>query len=264
MELLFLALVGLVTGVTTVLFGFGGGFVTVPVIMWVDAPLGESTAVVAIATSSAVMVVNAAVATSATPRPVLRRLGGAKVLCGLLAVGGLCGALLAGLAPSPLIHWGFVAYLCVTIADALLRPGFLRPSTAAAPARARFPIPTVLGVPIGAVASFLGVGGSVMTVPLLRRGGMPMSVAAPLANPLTFAISLPALVVFFLGTPAVTGEGVVGLIDLRSAAILLVTAIPVIVLLRRRPPEIDDVVHARAYLALLVLVTLAAVTAGVR
>lgn len=263
MDLLFLALVGLVTGVTTVLFGFGGGFVTVPVIMWVDAALGESTAVVAIATSSAVMVVNAAAATIATPRSVLRRLGGAKVLCALLAAGGLCGALLAGLAPSPLIHWGFVAYLCVTIADALLRPGFLRPATAAVPARSRFPIPTALGVPIGAVASFLGVGGSVMTVPLLRRGGTPMSVAAPLANPLTFAISLPALVVFFLGTPAVNGEGVVGLIDLRSAGILLVTAIPVIVLLGRRPPKIDDAVHARAYLGLLVIVTLAAITAGV-
>lgn len=264
MDLLFLALVGLVTGVTTVLFGFGGGFVTVPVIMWVDASLGESTAVVAIATSSAVMVVNAAAATIATPRPVLRRLGGAKVLCALLAAGGLCGALLAGLAPSPVIHWGFVAYLCVTIADVLLRPGFLRPAAAAVPARSRFPIPTALGVPIGAVASFLGVGGSVMTVPLLRRGGMPMAVAAPLANPLTFAISLPALVVFFLGTPAVTGEGVVGLIDLRSAGILLVTAIPVIVLLRRRPPKIGDAGHARAYLALLVIVTLPAITAGVR
>lgn len=263
MDLLFLVLVGLVTGVTTVLFGFGGGFVTVPVIMWVDASLGESAAVVAVATSAAVMVVNAAVATLATPRDVLRHLLGAKRLCALLAVGGVTGALLAGLAPGPLIHWGFVAYLGVTIADVLLRPGFLRRSTSVATARAAFPIPSSLGVPIGAVASFLGVGGSVMTVPLLRRGGMPMAVAAPLANPLTFAISLPALGAFLLGAPGEPGAGIVGLIDLRAAIVLLVSAIPVIVLLRRRPPAVDDTVHAWAYLGLLVLVTVVAIGAGV-
>lgn len=263
MDLLFLVAVGLVTGVTTVLFGFGGGFVTVPVIMWVDASLGESAAVVSVATSSAVMVVNAAVATLATPRAVLLHLLGAKHLCAQLAVGGAAGALLAGMAPSPLIHWGFVGYLGVTIADVVLRPGFLRPSAPRAPAGAVFPIPSFLGVPIGAVASFLGVGGSVMTVPLLRRGGMPMAVAAPLANPLTFAISLPALGAFLLGNAGVPGTGIVGLIDVRSAGVLLVSAIPVIVLLRRRPPAVGDAVHAWAYLGLLVIVTAAAIGAGV-
>jgi uncharacterized protein len=102
-----------------------------------------------------------------------------------------------------------------------------------------------------------------MTVPLLRRGGMPMAVAAPLANPLTFAISLPALGAFLLGNAGVAGTGIVGLIDVRSAGVLLVSAIPVIVLLRRRPPAVGDTVHARAYLGLLVVVTAAAIGAGV-
>ncbi|AXB48249.1 hypothetical protein A4R43_03340 [Amycolatopsis albispora] len=256
--MLFLVVVGVLTGVTTVLFGFGGGFVTVPVILWVDASLGAQAAVVAVATSSVVMVVNAAVATLATSRDVLRRLRGSARLCVLLAAGGVAGALLARVAPPALIHWGFVAYLCVTIADVLLRPGFFR--TAAEPTRREFPISSALGVPIGATASFLGVGGSVMTVPLLRRGGLAMSVAAPLANPLTLVISAPALVVFLLGTPEATG--VVGAIDLRSAAVLLVSAIPVIVLLRRRPPRVRDDVHAWTYLGLLVVVTLAAVGAA--
>ncbi|RRO16651.1 sulfite exporter TauE/SafE family protein [Saccharopolyspora rhizosphaerae] len=264
MDLLFLGLVGVATGVTTVLFGFGGGFVTVPVIMWVDADLGESAAAVAVATSSVVMVVNAGVATSATRRVVLRHLLGAKHLCALLAVGGAVGALLAGWAPAPLIHWGFVAYLGATLADVVLRPGFLRQSASEVPTGEGLPIRSSLGVPIGALASFLGVGGSVMTVPLLRRGGMPMAVATPLANPLTFAISLPALVVFLLASPDPPGAGTVGLIDLRSAMVLLVTAIPVIVLLRRRPPPVGDTVHAAAYVGLLLLMTIVAMGAGLR
>ncbi|QFU91938.1 TSUP family transporter [Amycolatopsis sp. YIM 10] len=261
MELLFLVLVGVVTGTTTVLFGFGGGFVTVPVIMWVDAPLGDPAAVVAVATSSVVMVVNAAVATLATPGDVLRRLRGSAWLCVLLAAGGAAGALLARLAPAAFIHWGFVAYLVVTIADVVLRPGFFR--AAGETTRRPLPIPSVAGVPIGAVAAFLGVGGSVLTVPMLRRGGLPMSVAARLANPLTLAISLPALVVFLLGAPEAAGAGLAGSIDPRAAGALLVSAIPVIVLLRRRPPRVRDDVHAWAYLGLLVVVTLAAVGAGV-
>ena len=89
---LVLVLIGVLTGVTTVLFGFGGGFVTVPVIVWVDAAVGPDAGTVAVATSAIVMVVNAAVATAATPRPILARLRGRGRLLSLLAVGGLFGA----------------------------------------------------------------------------------------------------------------------------------------------------------------------------
>ena len=44
MEFLGLVLIGCLVGLTTVLFGFGGGFVTVPIITQVDADLGHDTA----------------------------------------------------------------------------------------------------------------------------------------------------------------------------------------------------------------------------
>lgn len=254
-EVLLLLLVGAVSGVTTVLFGFGGGFLTVPVMVSMHGALGSDAPTVAVATSSAVMVVNAAVATAATRRTVLARLRRTATLLALLAVGGATGALLARLAPGQVISWLFVLYLVVTIVDVLVRKGFVRPVAASPAPSERFAIPAVLGIPIGAVASFLGVGGSVMTVPLLRRSGLDMQAVASLANPLTLAISLPALAVFLLGNP-VAGDipGLVGAVDLRAAGLLLAGGIPVVVLLRRRPPRIPDRIHAIGFVVLLVVV----------
>ncbi|ATZ23285.1 TSUP family transporter [Streptomyces lavendulae] len=258
MSALVLVVVGVLTGLTTVVFGFGGGFVTVPVIVWVDAAAGPAAATVAVATSSLVMVVNAVVATAATPRPVLRRLRGTAPLLVLLGIGGLGGAVAACSAPARLIHWGFVVYLAVTVVDGLARPGFLRPAPAAAAAgRRAFAVPAASGLPIGAVAAFLGVGGSVMTVPLLRRSGLPMGVTAALANPLTACVSAPACAVFLAtaqGTDTRALMSAFGSVDLGAAALLLLGALPVVVLLRRRPPRIADRLHAGGYLALLCLV----------
>lgn len=251
--------IGLLTGVTTVLFGFGGGFVTVPVVVWSDAALGGGAMRVATATSALVMVVNAGIATAATRRTVLAALRGRAALLVLLAAGGAAGALLTRFVPPAVARWAFVGYLLLTIADLLVRPGFVRPRTGGtAPRR---PLPTALGAPIGAVAAFLGVGGSVMTVPLLRRAGHTMHAAAALANPLTLVIALPAALVA-LPDAAVPGAHLVGLIDPRAAACLLAGALPVIIALRRRPPRIPDQAYAWSYLGLLVLVTAAMLLPG--
>ncbi|WP_078314258.1 sulfite exporter TauE/SafE family protein [Mycobacterium sp. D16Q16] len=249
-----LVVIGVLTGFTTVLFGFGGGFVTVPVIVWADGALGGAATVVAVATSAVVMVVNAAAATAATSRATLVHLRRAVAVIALLGCGGALGAALARLAPPHLTTWGFVVYLVITIADVLLRPGFLRhPTTIDGPPR-DFAISPMLGVPIGAVASFLGVGGSVMTVPLLRRSGQQMSMATALANPLTLAISVPALAIFLTSTSAaVAGEPYfIGAVDFRSAAALLIGALPLVIWLRRRPPRLPDTAHAWAYVGLLI------------
>ncbi|MCZ0971848.1 hypothetical protein O1L55_11175 [Streptomyces albulus] len=53
-----------------------------------------------------------------------------------------------------------------------------------------------------------------------------------------------------------------GLVDLGAAAALLVGALPVIAVLRRRPPRIPDRLYARAYVGLLALVAVAMVLSG--
>ncbi|MFI2738270.1 TSUP family transporter [Streptomyces sp. NPDC018711] len=262
MDMVTLMAIGLLTGATTVLFGFGGGFVAVPVVVWADAALGTAALPVATATSALVMVVSAAFATAVTPRPVLLALRGSGALLPLLAAGACAGAYASRFAPPALARWAFVAYIALTALDLLLRPGFLRTAsgTGTAPVRG---LPAAAGAPIGAVAAFLGVGGSVMTVPAMRRAGHPMKVATALANPLTLAVALPAVAVSLAASPPPAalatgpGTGLVGLVDPYAAGALLLGALPVIAVLRRRPPRIPDRVHACAYLGLLAVVALA-------
>lgn len=261
-----LLLVGLAVGITTVLFGFGGGFVTVPVITLIDASLGGDGVRVATATSALVMLVNAVVATAATSRSVLGGLGGRRGLFALLAVGGAAGAAASRFAPVALLKWGFVAYIVLTIADLVVRPGFLRPlppHRIAGAAVRTGGVPDWLGLPIGTVAAFLGVGGSVMTVPMMRRAGASMQIAAALANPLTLAIVLPALIVSLCTSGALPhSEGLIGSVDVVSAVALLLGSIPVVILLRRRPPRIPDRVHSWTYVALLATAATTVAVAG--
>ncbi|MGC3022663.1 MULTISPECIES: sulfite exporter TauE/SafE family protein [unclassified Brevibacterium] len=254
MEFIGLILIGCLVGLTTVLFGFGGGFVTVPIITLVDADLGSDTARVAAATSALVMLVNAIVATVSTKRETLAHLKGRWWLLGLLAFGGGLGALSAGFAPDVLLQWGFVIYIAVTAVDLLLRPGFFRPA-------ARFReetgeggrgIAAIWGVPIGGLASFLGVGGSVMTVPMMRRSGATMTVATTLANPLTLVIMSPAVLVTILAPASIDAPGIVGALDLHAALALLIGGMPIIVFLRRRVPKIPEILHAWGYFILLI------------
>lgn len=248
MELVILVLIGAASGVTTVLFGFGGGFVTVPVLVWVHADLGPDAMRTAVATSAVVMVVGAAIATAATRREVLSGIRREHRLVALLGVGGVIGGIAARIAPAVLAQWCFVAYLGATLLDALLRPGFLRPGALTE----RGAIRASYGVPLGTVAAFLGVGGSVLTVPLLRRAGYSMEWSTALANPLTLAIATPATL------------PLLGSVDGTAAAALLIGATPVIVTLRRRGPRIPDAVHAKTYLALLATVSVAMMTAALR
>uniref|UniRef100_UPI002A83FDF2 TSUP family transporter n=1 Tax=Streptomyces sp. CRN 30 TaxID=3075613 RepID=UPI002A83FDF2 len=99
MEFTALLGIGVLTGMTTVLFGFGGGFVAVPVVVWADAALGDDAMRVATATSALVMVVNAGFATAVTPRRVLAALRGSGALLLLLAAGAAVGALAVRAAP---------------------------------------------------------------------------------------------------------------------------------------------------------------------
>ncbi|WP_029391130.1 sulfite exporter TauE/SafE family protein [Streptomyces xiaopingdaonensis] len=269
MDVVALVGIGLLTGATTVLFGFGGGFVAVPVVVWADAALGDDAMRVATATSAVVMVVNAGFATAVTPRRILVALRGSGPLLALLVLGASVGACAARVAPPDLARWAFVGYVGLTVGDLLTRPGFLRPRPEAAAERGARPLPAALGAPVGAVASFLGVGGSVLTVPTMRRAGHPMGVATALANPLTVAIALPAAAVFLAAEAAVplrgsaTGEmPLVGLVDPVAAGALLLGALPVIAVVRRRPPRIPDRVHAWTYIGLLVVVALAMVPLG--
>ncbi|AHV91635.1 sulfite exporter TauE/SafE family protein [Bordetella holmesii] len=254
-----LAVFGVLAGVTTLLFGFGGGFVVVPLLYQgllathaPGTPEAASAMHIAIATSTCVMMVSAGLATRR--RIHLLQWSWIWPLAGYIALGALLGASLAVLASGSLLRWAFLIYLGITIADCLLRKGFLE----GAPARSLGPAATAgTGIGIGAIASFLGVGGSVMTVPLMRRRGLDMASSSAMANPL----SLPVVVVGTLAYVLLAwrhagsiGPWHAGYVDLRAFAVLTLSAYAGIRLSAPLAGRIPDRLHARIYIGLLVLV----------
>lgn len=263
---LILALFGCISGVTTVLFGFGGGFVVVPVLYGVltathgaDDAIGQAAMHIAVATSTCVMIVNSVAATRKHQRAgnIVRVY--VWPLAGFIAVGALLGAWAATQASGDLVRGVFIAYLGVTILDCVLRQGFLAQHAAQTPRPLGQGVVVGGGVVIGAIATFLGVGGSVMTVPLLRRRGLPMAKAAAMANPLTLPVAVVGTLAYMAAAralPAALAPWIVGYVDLLAFAALALGSLAGIRLAAPLIPRIPDHLHARVYIGLLALVML--------
>ena len=111
---------------------------------------------------------------------------------------------------------------------------------------------------IGMIAALLGVGGSVMTVPLLRRHGHAMRACISAANPLSLPVALCGAVTYAIsGWHKIPAGGFVGFISLKILGLLLVTGWAGIVFSRRAIPAVPDVWHARIYVMLLCIVLMA-------
>jgi uncharacterized membrane protein YfcA len=263
---LLLALFGCMTGVTAVLFGFGGGFVVVPLLYRMltashgtDDLIGQSAMHIAAATSTCVMIVNALMATEKHHRAghLIRHY--VWPLGGFIGIGAIIGAVAAMWVSGEVIRYAFIAYLGVTIMDCLFRRGFLTQSDDAIPRRLGTTEVSGGGVGIGAIATFLGVGGSVMTVPLLRRCGLSMTQATSMANPLSLPVAVAGTLTY-MAMAGVTefdlGPWFIGYVDLLAFAILTVGSLLGIRLATPWIGRLPDRMHARVYICLLVLVML--------
>ncbi|QUR69464.1 sulfite exporter TauE/SafE family protein [Mycobacterium spongiae] len=255
---LLLLAVGVATGVTTVLFGFGGGFVTVPAVY---AAVSAADAMhTAVATSTLVMIVNASWATIASARHGLLHKAYLWPIGAFIALGAAMGALAANWAPEGVLHVLFVAFVAATLIDGIARNSVLGRSPDGQPATPLSATEsTIGGLGIGAIASFIGVGGSVLTVPLLRRKGIAMVGAAALANPLSLPVAAAGSMVYALATPGASHPGEVGHINLAAVAILLGGSLPTIAVTKRilSKKTISERVHASSYLILLGVVLIA-------
>lgn len=261
---LVLAAFGGLAGVTTVLFGFGGGFVVVPLLYrtlvlthGVDSAVGRAAMHIAVATSTCVMIVSAWLATRRHQRAGTLDWTLIRPLLAFIGAGAVVGAAMAVEARGEFVRWAFIAYLGLTIADCLFRPGFMT-HDAMAPARPLSrTVATAGSFCIGLVAAFLGVGGSVMTVPLMRRRGIDMTRATAMANPLSLPIALAGTATYMLlawrSTPALEGWHI-GYVDLPAFGALVAGSL---VGVRAAAPLIGRMpehVHTWGYMALLVLV----------
>lgn len=253
---------GLISGITTWLFGFGGGFVTVPLLytlilsLWGANSLpGEHAMQIAVATSALIMLFSATITTIKHSKAGRIDWKTISILFIGIACGGILGALLALTVEGDWIRWLFIGYLFVTILDCYLRSGFMTPTT---------PIKKIgntreafNGTLIGIVAAFLGVGGSVMTVPLLRRRGTSMVKSAAMANTLTLPLALTATLTYIalsFTAPLNNESGFVGYIWLKATLILICSTWVGLKISERFLSRIPDKWHARIYPLLLILV----------
>ncbi|ORM61822.1 sulfite exporter TauE/SafE family protein [Pantoea rodasii] len=257
-DILIIALAGFTTGITTVLFGFGGGFVVVPFIYQLlrhQPATADNAMHIAVATSTAVMIFNAGWVSYRNWRAGHVSVQACFPLMWFIAMGAVIGSWLAGLLSEERVRLLFVIYMVVTIGDCLLRKGFFSGSI---PRRLSRATVTGGGILIGTIAALLGVGGSVMTVPLLRRHGYAMRDCINTANPLSLPVALCGAMTYAVsGWHSIPARGFLGFISLKIMMLLVVTGLFGILVAQRKIPAVPDIWHARIYVLLLNAVLIA-------
>ncbi len=257
MEYALLIVFGIFTGITSSLFGFGGGFIVVPLIFHLVSGSKYSMQV-AIATSVCVMMINSIVS-------IYRHNKNGQILWEYafpmiyyIAVGTVFGAIIASKLESNIVRWLFVAYLTYVVFNCLYKKHFINQMKDLS--RLTMWQSIYSGIFIGAIAAALGVGGSILTVPLMRKLGLAMKHAVALANPLSLPVAVVGSVAYAItGMMAHIhlGNFYIGFIYL-PAVIIFATfgfiGIPIGVKLSGLIP---DKIHAKMYVSLLLLSLLA-------
>ena len=200
-----LVVVGIITGITAGMFGFGGGFVIVPLVYHFFPAYDLLSAAdrgyllqVGVATSTAVMIVGTTY--SSLKHHLAGNIDWSSVfpLAAYIGIGSAIGAYVATVVPGAWIKLFFILYILGVIADCVLRKGFMADSDGHEFRHMGRIAEFLAGLVIGAIASLLGVGGSVMTVPLMRRHGARMKNAVAMANPLSFPVAILGTLTYVL------------------------------------------------------------------
>ena len=227
-----LACVGAAAGLSSGLFGIGGGSVMVPVLFYAFLSLGVENDVVmhcAVATSSAVIIYNAirSVRSHHKHGAVDWDLLWPKnpFLSYALWIG--LGAFLAALWLAPKMSGEALTLLFAVVAGLISlqfifgRPDWqLRDSVPGGAAR------PVVGGGVGILSSLMGIGGGSLTVPLMSLCGVPIHRAIGTASGFGLAIALPATLGFIVSGWGAAGRPAfsVGYVNLLGVVVIAAVA----------------------------------------
>ena len=213
---------------------------------------------IAVATSTCVMIFSASMATVRQHRAGMIDWCLVRPLTGYIASGAVLGAILAISLQGIWVKWIFISYLVITLLDSFFRPGFVTQAAGAVRPMSGG-VTAITGTTIGIVAAFLGVGGSVMTVPLMRRRGAKMAQATAMANPLSLPMALAGTITYIVmawNDTSELGRGFAGYVDIQACILLVAGSWLGQKLSAPLIGRIPDRFYAKCYLGLLVFVLL--------
>ena len=221
-------LVGAVAGLLAGMLGIGGGMITIPTLFFLFSYLAPGLDMhYAVGTSLAAMVFNTMASTSAHYRK--QGIHGATLapmLPGAL-VGCVIGAYIAKLIPSEMLKVGFGIF-AVYVGIRFLKAKNPNASDKPIPPR---PILNLFGLGIGFVSSLLGIGGGLMTVPLLSRYAIPMKKVIGTSAAFTLAVTaVGATSYLFFGNPRTPIEDTLGLVYLPAFIAIALSSFPFAIL----------------------------------
>jgi uncharacterized protein len=198
MFFLIYTLVGIISGLLMVFFGFGGGLFSVPAMFiglrFLDLPAGI-TMHVAVGTSLLVMFFNGMSATLQHHKRGSIQWPLVKMLLPYIAIGAVFGIMIAVRLHSDVLRYLFILYITITIAKTIKQNRYAKQSHVNSNQHQQHhdlhPVKTAaVGLGAGLVATLLGMGGSLFTVPFFRSYRIPMHQAVAMASALTLPVSI--------------------------------------------------------------------------
>ena len=259
MTFLILGAFGLLTGITASLFGFGGGFIIVPLLYHILGTNNPNSMHVAIATSTSIMIINSLNATYKHHKTKNIMWNLVFPLVFYIAFGAVIGVYVAKFMSNAIIKLTFVVYMGYTIYDCISNKQFISHNATNITSMNKH-LNIIVGIIIGFIATVLGVGGSVMTVPLMRKLGAKMKNAVAIANPLSLPVAFVGAVGYTISAYIQNinlGSNYVGFIYLPAFLFLVIGGFIGVPIGSKLTKKISDTIHAKVYILLLFLVLIA-------
>ncbi len=192
-------IIGVLTGLLAILFGFGGGFVVVPMLVWLLPLQGLAPDLVmhlAIGTSLMLIFITMSYASYIHYRKKNIDLFLLKRLLPWLSLGSITGASLANFLPAFFLKIAFISLLAVLIFLSF-KQEFYKQATPIIKKMTPSKLGRI-GFLTGTIAALLGIGGSVIIIPFFRRYHLPMLKASALANILAIPSGMIGSIIFLI------------------------------------------------------------------
>ncbi len=259
-SILMYSLIGIIIGILSSMFGFGGGFVVVPILFAFlpDSIPSEYLMHTAIGTSLAVMIINSFNSTYNHAKKGNVTWSIFKLLVGYIAIGSLLGGVLAVYIESDFLRFAFIGLLIYVLITNLFKKSFTKEIEERTFSLPKQRSASFIGMGIGFISTLLGIGGSVMTIPYLRNRGMRMIHAVALATPLGLPIAIVGAITYLIMGMQIEGmpSSTLGFIYLPALIGFTIGGFIGVPIGRSWAQKLSDIVFSKVYLILLFIVVI--------